>query len=114
MLVCCRFHERCQISEKDRIDCFFHLNSLSDTLDLEKNDKYEINDLHIDNFGSSINVDLESNIVNSTQDNEIVVHAQELGFFDTQFHEQRNKDCNSTLILSNDPETLLIEDTVEE
>ena len=70
--------------------------------------------MHIDNFDSSVNVDLESNPVNSTQDNEIVVHAQELGFCDTQFHEQKNKDCNSTLILSNDPETLVIEDTVEE
>ena len=39
---------------------------------------------------------------------------QELGFRDTQFHEQKNKDCSSTLILSNDPETLVIEDIVEE
>ena len=86
----------------------------SDALDLEKNDKYEINDMHIDNFDSSVNVDLESYLVNSTQDNEIVVHAQELGFCDTQFHEQKNKDCNSILILSNNPKTLVIEDTVEE
>ena len=69
--------------------------------------------MHIDNFDSSVNVDLEYNLVNSTQDNEIVVHAQELGFCDTQFHEQKNKDCNSTLILRNDPEILVIEDTVE-
>ena len=37
------------------------------------------------------------------------MHAQELGFCDTQFQEQKNKDCNSTLILSNDPKTLVIE-----
>ena len=42
------------------------------------------------------------------------MHAQKLGFCDTQFPEQKNKDCNSTLILSNDPKTLVIEDTVEE
>ena len=42
------------------------------------------------------------------------MHAHELGFCDTQFHEHKNKDCNSTLILSNNPETLVIEDTVEE
>ena len=65
-------------------------------------------------LSSSINVDLESNTINSTQNNEIVVHAQELGFCDTQFQEQKNKDCNSILILSNDPKTLVIEDTVEE
>ena len=82
----------------DIIYWFSHLNSLSDALDLEKNDKYEINDMHIDNFDSSVNVDLEYNLVNSTQDNEIVVHAQELGFRDRQLHEQKNKDCNSTLI----------------
>ena len=70
--------------------------------------------MHINQFVSSVIVDLESNLVHPTQDNEIVVHAQELGFCDTQFHEKKNKDCNSTLILSNDPETLVIEDTVEE
>ena len=42
------------------------------------------------------------------------MHAQELGFCDTQFQEQKNKDFNSTLILNNDPKTLVIEDTVEE
>ena len=71
--------------------------------------------MHIDNYLSSpVNVDLESNPINSTQNNEIVVHAQELGFCDTQFQEQKNKDFNSTLILSNGPKNLVIEDTVEE
>ena len=42
------------------------------------------------------------------------MHAQELGFCDTLFHEQNNKDCNSTLILNNDPKTLVIEVTMEE
>ena len=83
MIICCRFHERHKLSENDIIYWFSHLNSFSDALDLENNDKYEINDMHIDNFDSSVNVDLESNPVNSIQDNEIVVHAQELGFFDT-------------------------------
>ena len=101
--------------KKDTIDWFFYLNSLSDTLGSEKNDKSEINDMHIDNYlSSSFNVHLESNPVNSTQNNEIVVHSQELGFFDTKFQEQKNKDCNSTLILSNDPKTLVIEVTMEE
>ena len=83
MIICCRFHERHQLSENDIIYWFSHLNSLSDALDLEKNDKSEINDMHIDNFDSSVNVDLESNPVNSTLDIEIVVHAKELGFCDT-------------------------------
>ena len=100
MIICCRFHERHQLSENDIIYWFSHLNSLSDALDLEKNDKHEINDMHIGNFNSSVKIDLESNPVNSTQDNEIAVHAQELGFCDTLFHEQNNKDCNSTFILT--------------
>ena len=87
LIICCRFHERHQLSEKDIIYWFCHLNFLSDTLDLEKNDKYEINDMHIDNFDSSVKIDLESNPINSPQDNEIVVHGQELGFCDTHFHE---------------------------
>ena len=44
--------------KNDIIYWFSHLNFLSYALDLEKNDKSEINDMHIDNFDSPVNADL--------------------------------------------------------
>ena len=69
MLICCRFRERHQLSEKDTLDWFLYLTSLSDIHDLEKNKKSAIDSMHV---SSSVENDLKSIFTNSTAENKLV------------------------------------------
>ena len=111
MLICCKFHERHQLSENDTMDWFLHLTSLSDLHDLEKNEKFVIDSMHV---SSSIGDDLESDSSNSNVENEVVKNEQITESYDKQFQEQENKDNDSTFTLTDNPKTLVIHNTMED
>ena len=105
MLICCRFHERHQFSEKDKTDWFLYLISLSDFHDLEKNENSVIDNIHV---SSLVEDDLEFILSNSTAENEIVENGQITESYDMQFQEQENKDDDSTFTLSDNFKTLVV------
>lgn len=111
MSICCRFRERHQLSEKDTMDWFLYLTSLSDLHDLEKNEKSVIDNMHV---SSSIGDDLESNSSDSNVENEIVKNEQITKSYDMQFQEQEKKDNDSTFTLTDNPKTLVVHNTVED
>ena len=93
------------------MDWFLYLTSLSHIHDLEKNEKSEIDSMHV---SSSVENDLESIFTNSTVENEIVENGQITESYDVQFQEQENKDDYSTFTLSDNFKTLVVHNTMED
>jgi hypothetical protein len=118
MLICFRFHEKDQPSGEDALYWFLYLNSLSNPHDQENNDEHEVNsfyDMHVTEYISpSIIIDSRSNSIESTNNTEIDIQQQMLGFCDIHFQEQESVSKDSNFILNNDTEDLVENKMVEE
>ena len=85
--------------------------SLSDFHDLEKNQNSAIDSMHV---SSLVKFVLESILPNSTAENEIIENRQIVEFDDVQIQEQEKNDDDLTFILSDNFETLVVHETMED